>query len=454
LQIFAPERVRDISDITRPVAAALEFAVSCGRAGVFVRGWLRDPHRLVGAVDLVSPFGEARLSSCWQRVARPDLNKAWKEPASRDSTPGFIALAAVTDPIPVMQHSLRLQTAGGPIVATPPARAPSDAEARDMILRSISEVELTDDLLERIIAPAAAELHQRVMASQAAPEIVDIGPGATDPNVSFIVPLYRNLSFLRLQIGAFAIDDEIRRDVELVYVLDSPDQRREVEHLLRGLNILTGLSFRLVVMSGNFGYAAANNTGVRAARGANLLLLNSDVIPFAPGWLRALRAALELQEGSKKTGAVGPQLLFDDGSLQHAGLTFERDPQGRWYNTHLYKGYPRDWPDANRPRIVPGVTGAAMLMPRAVFDSVGGFTETYIVGDYEDSDLCLKIREQGYEIRYEPRAALYHFERRSIELHPGYSGTAASAYNRRLHSARGKDAAVPRDPQPAAAGRR
>jgi O-antigen biosynthesis protein len=469
LQIFAPERIRDLADTTRPVAAALEFAFSCGRAGVFVRGWVRDPHKLVGAVDLVSPFGEARLSSCWQRVPRPDLNKAWKETASRDSNPGFVALAPVTDPLPVMQHSLRLQTAGGPILVTPAARAPSDAEARDMILRCVSEPELTDDLLERVIAPAAADLHQRVMASQGAPEIIDIGPGLADSKISFIIPLYRNLSFLRLQIGAFAIDDEIRRDAELVYVLDSPDQRREVEHLLRGLNILTGLSFRLVVMSGNFGYAAANNTGARAARGTNLMLLNSDVIPLGPHWLRALRAALEQQDGARKTGAVGPKLLFDDGSLQHAGLIFERDPQGRWYNTHLFKGYPRDWPAANQPRIVPGVTGAAMLMPRAVFESVGGFTETYIVGDYEDSDLCLKIREQGFDIRYEPRASLYHFERRSIELHPGYSGTAASAYNRRLHSARwsdsmaaamdnfarGKDAVVPaRDTQPAVAARR
>lgn len=440
LQIFSPERTRDIADVTRPVAASLEFAVSCGRAGVFLRGWIRDPYKLVHDAELVSPFGEARLSTCWERLARPDLTKTWKEPTPRDSRPGFVALAPVVDPLPVMQHTLRLLTAGGPILLTPPARAPSEAEARDIILRSVSEQDLTDDLLACIIAPAAAQLHERVMASQEAPDIIDIGSGAVDPKLSFIIPLYRNLTFLRLQIGAFAIDPDIRRDVELVYVLDSPEQRREVEHLLRGLNILTGLSFRLVVMSGNFGYAAANNTGVRAARGAVLMLLNSDVIPLAPGWLKTLRAALELQHGSRKTGAVGPQLLFDDGSLQHAGLTFERDPQGRWYNTHLFKGYPRDWPAANQPRTVPGVTGAAMLLPRALYDAVGGFTEHYIVGDYEDSDLCLKIREQGCDIRYEPRAALYHFERRSIELHPGYSGTAASAYNRRLHAERWSDA--------------
>lgn len=447
LQIFAPERVRDLADPKRPVAAALEFSASCGAAGIFLRGWLRDPHQLVHKVELLSPFGEANLLSCWRRLPRPELAKAWKEKPGRDSRWGFVALAPVAEPLPVIQHGLRLLTPGGALEIMPAARAPSDAEARDLVLNSASEQELTDDLLEAVLAPAAAALHARVMAAQAKPEIVEIGRAHANPSVSFIVPLYRNLSFLRLQIGAFAIDPIIRRDAELVYVLDSPEQRREVEHLLRGLNILTGLPLRLVVMSGNFGYAAANNTGVRAARGDYLMLLNSDVIPIAPGWLEPLRAALAQRDDTRETGVVGPKLLFDDGSLQHAGLTFAQDPEGRWYNTHLFKGYPRDWPAANVPRAVPGVTGAAMLLPRRLFEAVGGFTEDYIVGDYEDSDLCLKIRAKDYAIRYEPAAALHHFERRSIELHPGYTGTAASAYNRRLHIARWSDAmaAVIRD---------
>jgi GT2 family glycosyltransferase len=189
-------------------------------------------------------------------------------------------------------------------------------------------------------------------------------------------------------------------------------------------------------MSANFGYAAANNTGVRAARANMLLLLNSDVIPIVPNWLAILRAVYSDGRGRNAVGAVGPKLLFDDGSLQHAGLTFERDFEDRWYNTHFFKGYPRDWRAANVPREVPGVTGAAMLLPRTVYEAVNGLTEDYVIGDYEDSDLCLKIRAKGHAIYYEPRAELYHFERRSIELHAGYARTAASAYNRQLHCER------------------
>lgn len=436
IQIFAPERARELSDRKRPVGAALELALSCGAAGVFVRGWIRDPHKLVGDAALVSPFGEHALSKWWWRLARPDLDKLGNVTSLADPRPGFVALVPVDEPIPVLQHHLRLSIGGGALEIVPSLLVPSSVEARNMVLASVAGQNLTDELLAAAIAPAAASLHRLAMAEQAEPEIVDIGKPVTDPVVSFIIPLYRNLSFLRLQIGAFAVDPEIHRDVELVYVLDSPEQRGELEHLLRGLHALTGLPFRLVIMSANFGYAAANNTGVRAARANMLLLLNSDVIPIVPNWLAMLRAVYSDGSGRDAVGAVGPKLLFDDGSLQHAGLTFERDFEDRWYNTHFFKGYPRDWPAANVPREVPGVTGAAMLLPRAVYEAVNGLTEDYVIGDYEDSDLCLKIRAKGHAIYYEPRAELYHFERRSIELHAGYARTAASAYNRRLHCER------------------
>jgi GT2 family glycosyltransferase len=436
LQILAPEPVRELVNPKHAIGASLELSASCGDAGVFVRGWIRDPHGLAQDAELLSPFGQRRLAAIWRRLPRPDLEKAWGGAAAKHGQPGFVALAAMQEPVPVLQHRLRLLTAGGPIETVPPLKVLSPNETRDAVLGSVAARDLTESLLEAVIAPATAVLHRNVMAEQREPEVVEIGRPNPNPAISMIVPLYRNLSFLRLQAGAFAIDPEMNRDVELIYVLDSPEQRVELEHLLRGLHVVTGLPLRLVVMSANFGFAAANNTGVRAARGRTLMLLNSDVVPIAPGWLGRLRAALAMHDKQRPVAAAGPKLLFDDGSLQHAGLTFERDIESRWYNAHFFKGYPRDWPAANLPRSVPGITGAAMMMPRAVYEDVGGFSEDYVVGDYEDSDLCLKIRSAGFDIRYEPRAELYHFERRSIDLHAGYVGTAASAYNRRLHAGR------------------
>ncbi len=436
LQILAPEPMRELANPKHPIGAVLEFSASCGGAGVFVKGWVRDRNTLVQDAELLSPFGAEPLKALWHRLPRPDLQKAPGFAGDHHTRPGFVALVPIIEPVPILQHGLRLVTAGGTVTTTAPLRVLSDAETRNAVLSAVASNDLSPRILADVVAPATAELHRRVMAGQSAPEIVEIGPPKANPAVSIIIPLYRNLSFLRLQTSAFAVDPEIGRDAELIYVLDSPEQRGELEHLLRGLHVVTGMPFRLVVMSGNFGYAAANNTGVRAARGNQLMLMNSDVIPLGSNWLRSLRTALRIGSAARPMGAVGPKLIFDDGSLQHAGLTFERDIDGRWYNTHFFKGYPRDWAAANVSRSVPGVTGAAMLMPRAVYEEVGGFSEDYVVGDYEDSDLCLKLRSRGYDIRYEPRAELYHFERRSITLHSGYVGSAASAYNRALHAER------------------
>ena len=76
------------------------------------------------------------------------------------------------------------------------------------------------------------------------------------------------------------------------------------------------------------------------------------------------------------------------------------------------------------------------LVARVAFERAGGVCEDYIIGDYEDSDFCLRVRETGGTIFYVPEAELFHFERRSIRLHAGYARTHASLYNRLLHNAR------------------
>jgi GT2 family glycosyltransferase len=186
-------------------------------------------------------------------------------------------------------------------------------------------------------------------------------------------------------------------------------------------------------MPRNSGYASACNAGAAAARAPMLLFLNSDVLPAAPGWLGRMLARLARD---RRLVAVGPRLLFEDGSIQHAGLLFRRGEDGAWLNDHYCKGYPRQHPAARSARTVPAVTGAALLVRRPAFDQAGGFCTDYILGDFEDSDLCLKLREAGGEIAYEPAAELFHFERQSIALHEGHSRTLAGAVNRRLHHAR------------------
>ncbi|MCC7275257.1 MAG: glycosyltransferase [Alphaproteobacteria bacterium] len=247
---------------------------------------------------------------------------------------------------------------------------------------------------------------------------------------SIIVPLYRSLELLPAQYAAFASDRDMAR-AELVLVLDSPEQEEELRRALHGLELIYGLAATLVVNRRNLGYAGAVNAGAAVARGRWLALCNSDVLPAGPGWLSSMRGAL-----LPSVGAVGPMLLFPDDTIQHAGMYFDQGVDGRWLNRHFFKGHARTTAAARLAREVPAVTGACMMLAAQTFERLGGLSADYVIGDYEDSDLCLRLRAAGLRLWYAPDAVLYHLERHSIQRHPGYQRGVAAHYNRWLHGRR------------------
>lgn len=409
-----------------PLAARLEIAIPDHGGGLFLAGRLRDPLGLVAGARLAGADGGIAVPrAALLPVALPAANGRPAEQA------GFVLhLPDVprARPQPVLELLLH---SGATLPLTPPAWAGDAAAARDRVLAAVAPAALTPALLAGAIGPAIDRLHRAHLSCDRATELVRIGQGPTRPRTSAIIPLYRTLGFLRTLLAALASDPDWR-DVETILVLDSPWQRAEAEHLLRGIHLMHGLTLTLAVMPRNLGYAAANNAGAALARAPHLLLLNSDVVPDAPGWLAPLHAALD-QPGVR---LAGPKLLFDDASIQHAGLHFAQDGDDVWYNRHYFKGLPRRHVPASVPRLVPGVTGAAMLIDAATFAAVGGFNEDYVIGDYEDSDLCLRLRCAGHEVAYVPQAELWHFERRSISTHAAFAGGCASMLNRDLHHRR------------------
>lgn len=161
----------------------------------------------------------------------------------------------------------------------------------------------------------------------------------------------------------------------------------------------------------NQGFAKACNQGFAAARSDTIVFLNNDTVAL-PGWLDAMLAVLE-QEPS--AGAVGARLLFPNGTIQHAGVTIgvETGPTGPvLHGYHLYYSQPADFPNASVPRSVDAVTAAAMAVRRTALEEVGGFCEEYWNGN-EDVDLCLALRQAGWDVVYEPAACLIHLESQS-----------------------------------------
>jgi len=432
-QMRCPLPPRKVSGGGGLPTAEIDLAISSG-AGLLVGGWFSDPNAMIEALEYVDGEGTPQpLSDTWHRFA----GRVSGDGGARQAT-GFCAFTdAVGAPVPMLQPRFVLrQASGARYLMVPPPQPTDPGEARARVLRAIPPQHLDQDVIARLLAPTLADLQRRLRDGLGAPTVRHIGTPVDTPAASIVVPLYRVLDFLRVQVATLASDPDIAGTTEIIYVLDSPEQAAEVDHLLRGLHLLYGLPMTLVVMPRNAGYAIACNAGAAVARGNVLALVNSDVIPAAPGWLETLTRRLEADDG---ISAVGPKLLFEDQSVQHAGMYFARDHRGRWLNHHFHKGMPRDFVALNVERRVPAVTGACLVVKRAVFEAVGGFTEDYVIGDYEDSDLCLKIRAAGHDIAYVPAAELYHLERRSISTHTDYMRGTASEYNAWLHAQRWGD---------------
>jgi GT2 family glycosyltransferase len=153
-----------------------------------------------------------------------------------------------------------------------------------------------------------------------------------------------------------------------------------------------------------FNYSAINNFGVRHAHGEQLVFLNDDVEVISPDWLTAMLEHAERPE----VGAVGARLLYKDGRIQHAGVVVGIN-QGAANAFRLRNGEASSLRLAEVVREVSAVTGACMMVRREVFDRVSGFDETMPV-IFNDVDLCLRIRQNGYVVLYTPHAQLYHFE--------------------------------------------
>jgi GT2 family glycosyltransferase len=197
-------------------------------------------------------------------------------------------------------------------------------------------------------------------------------------------------------------------DLELVLV-DNASSDGSVE-LARSVD----LPFPLVVVENddNLSFADANNDGVERARSDLVLLLNNDVEPFEPGWLKELVDCLEREAAA----AVGATLLHGAKHrdrpgggyvLQHRGVELVREagfvvPFNSGDGEEL-----QPFGAADLPR--PACTAACLLVRRDAFDSVGGFTTGFRWG-WEDVDLGFKLNAAGERVLCSGRSVLFHHE--------------------------------------------
>jgi GT2 family glycosyltransferase len=389
--------------------------VICPGDSVMLFGWLLARPGAVRALRIRSGNAAATIdlagSTLW--IARPDvIASVGAERGYENPRCGFIArVPTLFRPGPDLH--LEAETADGEIGfrKLPAPRLTGLAALKRILGATDHQYADVDFRFDRIFGPAVHSLNAARLAAAPQPcvETSMFGEPPARPLLSLIVPLYGRIDFMEVQLALFSAHG-IGADVDIIYVLDDPPRRRETLSLAASAHARFGLPFRLLLLSHNAGFAPANNAGLRAASGNFVCFMNSDVFPITPDWPRRLTDRLEADPG---LGVVGPLLLFEDGSVQHQGMFFRRLPMfGNWhFPQHINKG----WRVAEGGGVTrqPVITGACMVLRRSLALDAGGFDEAYAIGDFEDSDLCFKLRRLGLAAAVDLDVRMHHLERKS-----------------------------------------
>jgi GT2 family glycosyltransferase len=389
----------------------IDDAIRCGPDGLVLMGWLLSKP---GYIQTIRLHCDAQVLSLRPedviKIDRPDVLAGYARYGFDDVACGFVAFL----PVSVEPHArlyLEVETPRlevGYLPVAHPARA--GMEAIKHLMGAVDKrFDDMRDAFDHVLGRAMEALNRERLAIPPGVQPVAYGTPPPAPKFSVIVPLYGRLDFVEYQLALFSARPEAA-EVEFIYVLDDPPKRREAQRLFTSIYERFLIPFRVILLDRNLGFAPACNIGLAHARGAYVAYLNSDVFPGTQDWLERLAARLEADPA---IGVIGPLLLFEDGSVQHRGMYFERLAEfGGWFFCqHRGKGLRYAGSD-DLQRFI-SITGACMVMRRALASQLGGFDESYAIGDFEDSDMCLKLQALGYECVVDPDVRLYHLERKS-----------------------------------------
>ncbi|MBB2206255.1 glycosyltransferase [Gluconacetobacter takamatsuzukensis] len=213
------------------------------------------------------------------------------------------------------------------------------------------------------------------------------------PALSVVMVVHNQFSFTMTALSSLRAT--YRGPVQVI-VIDSGsrDETTRIARHVHGLDIIR--------MDENIGFLAGSNAGLARVVAPHVLFLNNDV-ELLPG---AIDAALRRLRLEARTGAVGAKLVRTTGRLQEAGSII--------WNDGTTSGYLRDaspsCPEANYTRAVDFCSGAFLMVRTELAKALHGFDPHFSPAYYEDTDLCVRIRRQGFDVIYDPDVTVLHYE--------------------------------------------
>ena len=217
---------------------------------------------------------------------------------------------------------------------------------------------------------------------------------AAQPDISIVLVLY-NQAELTLACLASIAQAAGEAAIEVVLVDNaSTDATGALLDRIDGATILRGTE--------NLHFLRAMNQGAALVRGTAMLLLNNDA-QLLPG---SLAAALRTLRSAPGIGAVGGRIILPDGTLQEAGSIIWQSGACAGYG----RGGDPACPEFNFRRDVDFCSGAFLLTWTSLWQHLGGFDERYAPAYYEEVDFCVRLRQAGFRVVFDPDAAILHFE--------------------------------------------
>lgn len=224
------------------------------------------------------------------------------------------------------------------------------------------------------------------------------------PLISIIIPNKDHVEDLKKCLDSIE-QKSVYRNFEFVIVENNSTEEETFQYYKE---LEQRENVRVVYYKGGFNFSKINNYGATYAKGEYLLLLNNDTEIINPECLEELLGYCMREE----VGIVGAKLCYEDDTIQHAGVVIgfggmagHAFIESSRYDTG-YMGRIMCAQDYS------AVTAACMMTKKSVFDAVGGLTEELEVA-FNDIDYCLKVRELGKLVVYNPYAELYHYESKS-----------------------------------------
>lgn len=228
-----------------------------------------------------------------------------------------------------------------------------------------------------------------------------------DPLVSIVIPNYEHEDVLKTCIDSL-YNVNTYKNFEIIIVENNSKKKSTFDYYEQVQ--ADHENVKVVTWEGTeFNFSAINNFGAKYAKGQYLLFLNNDTKVIAPEAIREMVGTCS----RNNVGIVGAKLLYQDNTIQHAGVVIG------------FMGYARHIMNDIEGLKDPGymmraqlncdysaVTAACMMTKKSLFEELDGFDESFKVA-CNDIDYCLRVRKKNYLVVFNSFAKFYHFESKS-----------------------------------------